>query len=404
MLTKTFTLLFYLKKRSNYVTGKLPIYLRITVNGQRFELATKRYCDPEKWNTASGRQNGTREEARLLNNYLETMQTKVFEVRRQLIESNIEITAEAVKAKLSGAGDKPTFILEVFQAHNDQLAKLIGIDYARGTLKRYETCLSHTRNFIQWKYKADDLDINKLDYDFISDYEFWFKTIRKCDHNTSMKYLANFKKIVWICVKKGWLARDPFHAYKMSKREVNRQALTQSELTRISEKEFGTERLDQVRDIFVFCCYTGLAYVDVYKLKRSEVVEGFDGGDWITIKRQKTDSASLIPLLPPAFEIIKKYEDHPQVIAQDRLLPVLSNQKMNAYLKEIADVCSIDKAITFHLARHTFATTVTLSNGVPIESVSKMLGHSNIRTTQIYAKVVDKKISEDMKKIKALYS
>lgn len=404
MLTKTFTLLFYLKKRSNYVTGKLPIYLRITVNGQRFELATKRYCDPEKWNTASGRQNGTKEEARLLNNYLETMQTKVFEVRRQLIESNIEITAETVKAKLSGAGDKPTFILEVFQAHNDQLEKLIGIDYARGTLKRYETCLSHTRNFIQWKYKADDLDISKLDYDFISDYEFWFKTIRKCDHNTSMKYLANFKKIVLICVKKGWLARDPFHAYKMSKREVNRQALTQSELTRISEKEFGTERLDQVRDIFVFCCYTGLAYVDVYKLKRSEVVEGFDGGDWITIKRQKTDSASRIPLLPPAFEIIKKYEDHPQVAAQDRLLPVLSNQKMNSYLKEIADVCSIDKAITFHLARHTFATTVTLSNGVPIESVSKMLGHSNIRTTQIYAKVVDKKISEDMKKIKALYS
>lgn len=404
MLTKTFTLLFYLKKRSNYVSGKLPIYLRITVNGQRFELATKRYCDPEKWNTASGRQNGTREEARLLNNYLETMQTKVFEVRRQLIESNIEITAETVKAKLSGAGDKPTFILEVFQAHNDQLEKLIGIDYARGTLKRYETCLSHTRNFIQWKYKADDLDINKLDYDFISDYEFWFKTIRKCDHNTSMKYLANFKKIVLICVKKGWLARDPFHAYKMSKREVNRQALTQSELTRISEKEFSTERLDLVRDIFVFCCYTGLAYVDVYKLKRSEVVEGFDGGDWITIKRQKTDSASRIPLLPPAFEIIKKYEDHPQVVAQDRLLPVLSNQKMNSYLKEIADVCSIDKAITFHLARHTFATTVTLSNGVPIESVSKMLGHSNIRTTQIYAKVVDKKISEDMKKIKALYS
>ena len=190
----------------------------------------------------------------------------------------------------------------------------------------------------------------------------------------------------------------------MSKREVNRQALAQSELTRISEKEFSTERLDLVRDIFVFCCYTGLAYVDVYKLKRSEVVEGFDGGDWITIKRQKTDSASRIPLLPPAFEIIKKYENHPQVIAQDRLLPVLSNQKMNAYLKEIADVCSIDKAITFHLARHTFATTVTLSNGVPVESVSKMLGHSNIRTTQIYAKVVDKKISEDMKKIKALYS
>ncbi len=404
MLTKTFTLLFYLKKRSNYVKGKLPIYLRVTVDGQRFELATKRYCDPEKWNAASGKQNGTREEARLLNTYLETMQTKVFEVRRQLIEANIEITAEAVKAKLSGVSDKPNLILEIFQAHNDQVSKLIGIDYARGTLKRYETSLAHTRKFIQWKYNSDDVDISKLDYDFISGYEFWLKTIRKCDHNTSMKYLANFKKIVLICVKKGWLVRDPFYAYKMSKREVDRQALTQSELTRVSVKEFGTERLALVRDIFVFCCYTGLAYADVYKLKRSEVIEGFDGGDWITIKRQKTDSPSRIPLLPPAFEIIKKYEGHPQVFTGDRLLPVLSNQKMNAYLKEIADLCGIDKVITFHLARHTFATTVTLSNGVPIESVSKMLGHSNIRTTQMYAKVIDRKISEDMKKIKALYS
>src|SRR5690606_7001326 len=342
--------------------------------------------------------------ARLLNNYLETLQAKVFEVRRQLIESDIPITAEAIKTKLTGTGDKPNLILEVFQAHNDQLTKLIGIDYARGTLKRYETCLAHTRNFIQWKYNADDLDITKLDYDFISDYEFWLKTIRKCDHNTTMKYLANFKKIVLICVKKGWLVRDPFYAYKMSKREVDRQALTSTELTRISLKEFGTERLAQVRDIFVFCCYTGLAYVDVYKLKRSEIIEGIDGGNWITIKRQKTDSPSRIPLLPPALAILKKYEDHPQVIGQDRLLPVLSNQKMNSYLKEIADVCGINKAITFHLARHTFATTVTLSNGVPIESVSKMLGHSNIRTTQLYAKVVDKKISEDMMKIKALYS
>lgn len=374
--------------------------MRLTLDGQRFELTTKRYCGPEKWNTASGRQNGTREQARLLNNYLKTLQAKVFEVRRQLIESDIPITAKAIKTKLSGAGDKPNLILEAFQLHNVQVEKLVGIDYALGTLKRYETSLVHTLEFIRWKYKGEGLDIKKLDYVFISDYEFWLKTIRKCDHNTTMKYLANFKKIVLICVKKGWLVKDPFYAYKMNKREVDRQVLTSSELTRISLKEFGTERLAQVRDIFVFCCYTGLAYVDVYKLKRSEIVEGIDGGNWITIKRQKTDSPSRIPLLPPALAILKKYEDHPQVIGQDRLLPVLSNQKMNAYLKEIADVCGINKAITFHLARHTFATTITLSNGVPIESVSKMLGYSNIRTTQHYAKLLDTRISSDMEKLK----
>lgn len=186
----------------------------------------------------------------------------------------------------------------------------------------------------------------------------------------------------------------------MNKREVDRQVLTSSELTRISLKEFGTERLAQVRDIFVFCCYTGLAYVDVYKLKRSEIVEGIDGGNWITIKRQKTDSPSRIPLLPPALAILKKYEDHPQVIGQDRLLPVLSNQKMNSYLKEIADLCGITKKLTFHMARHTFATTVTLANNVPIETVSKMLGHTNIKTTQHYAKLLDTRISSDMEKLK----
>lgn len=179
--------------------------MRLTLDGQRFELTTKRYCGPEKWNTASGRQNGTREQARLLNNYLKTLQAKVFEVRRQLIESDIPITAKAIKTKLSGAGDKPNLILEAFQLHNVQVEKLVGIDYALGTLKRYETSLVHTREFIRWKYKAEDLDIKKLDYVFISDYEFWLKTIRKCDHNTTMKYLANFKKIVLICVKKaGW--------------------------------------------------------------------------------------------------------------------------------------------------------------------------------------------------------
>ena len=401
MLTKTFSLLFYLKKGRNYTEGKLSIYLRVTVDGQRFELATKRHCDPEKWNASTGRQNGTREEARSLNAYLETLQAKVFEVRRQMIESNAEITAEAVKNKLTGVSDKPILILEVFQLHNDQVEKLVGIDYALGTLKRYETSLAHTREFIRWKYKIEDLDIKKLDYDFVCEYEFWLKAIRKCAHNTSMKYLANFKKIVLTCVKKGWLTRDPFYAYKMSKREVDRQALTQPELDRVSVKDFGIGRLAHVRDIFVFCCYTGLAYADVYKLKRSELIKGIDGGDWITIKRQKTDSPSRVPLLPQALNILKRYENHPEVVVLDRLLPVLSNQKMNSYLKEIADVCGINKVITFHLARHTFATTVTLSNGVPIESVSKMLGHRNLKTTQQYAKIIDTKISNDMKALKS---
>jgi integrase len=210
------------------------------------------------------------------------------------------------------------------------------------------------------------MDITELNYEYISEYAFWLKSIRNCSHNTTMKYLANFKKIVLICIKNGWLPSDPFTGFKLAKKEIERPLLTEQELQTISSKQFATERLNYVRDIFLFSCYTGLAYADVKKLKRSEVGVGVDGEKWIFTKRKKTDSSTRIPLLPTSLAILHQYSNHPQCVNEDRLLPVLSNQKMNAYLKEIADLCGIDKDLTFHIARHTFATTVTLSNGVPI--------------------------------------
>ncbi|HXB42711.1 MAG TPA: site-specific integrase, partial [Puia sp.] len=236
----------------------------------------------------------------------------------------------------------------------------------------------------------------KLDHEFITEYEFWLKSARNCSHNTTMKYLANFKKVVLICVKNGWLQRDPFFGYKMTKKPVIREFLSEPELKLMAEKQFG-KRLQQVRDIFLFCCYSGLAYADVYKLKRSEIRIGIDGKKWIFTSRKKTETLSRIPLLPVSLAILEKYADHAECIITDRLLPVLTNQKMNSYLKEIADVCGITKELTFHIARHTFATTVTLNNGVPIETVSKMLGHTNLKTTQHYAKLLDTRVSEDMK-------
>jgi site-specific recombinase XerD len=402
MLTKSFTMFYYLKKRNNYVKGNLPIYLRLTIDGKRVELATKRECEPEKWNSSAGRKSGNKEEVKLLNAYLDTLQGKIYEIHRQLISDGKEITAEVIKDKLTGVADKPKMILEVFQRHNEKLRQLAGNEYAFGTVVRYETSLEHTKNFIFWKFKQHDFDINRLNYEFISEYEFWLKTVRKCGHNTAMKYLANFKKIVLIYVKSGWLAKDPFFAFKLGKREVDREALNSNEVIAITKKVFVSPRLDQVRDIFLFCCYTGLSYVDVHKLKRSEVIDGIDGEKWLVIKRQKTDSPSRIPILPFAWKILEKYKDHAQCKVKGQLLPVLSNQRMNSYLKEIADICGVEKTMTFHLARHTFATTITLTNGVPIESVSKMLGHRSIKTTQQYAKIVDKKISDDMINLRKL--
>jgi len=400
----SFGLLFHLKKSKIFKEGKLYIYMRITINGNSVEISTKRKCKPENWNVAAGRLKGKTDVVKSCNAYLDTLQQKVFEAKRKLIETDKELNAENIKNLLLGKDNgKKYMLLEVFQYHNDQMAALVGQEYAPGTLERYKTSYKHTQSFLEWKYKLKDIDITKLNFEFISDYEFWVKSVRKCDHNTTMKYLSNFKKIVIRCIKNGWLQKDPFIGFSMAKREVERSALTEYELELLQAKKFPIRRLELVKNIFLFSCYTGLAYADVQKLKRSEIVIGIDGEKWIFTKRQKTDSPSRIPLLPVALTILKLYEDDLQCKFQDKVLPVLSNQKMNSYLKEIADSCGINKNLTYHIARHTFATTITLSNGVPIETVSKMLGHRNIKTTQHYAKILDRKISEDMKSLRQKY-
>lgn len=400
MMDKSFGLLFYLKKPKKYVSGPIPIYLRITVNGIPRELSTKRECEPQRWNPYAQCAKGSNEDSKALNYYLDTLRRQVHEARRKLIEEETAITASGLKNILIGNVGAPKMILEIFQEHNDQLKELVGKEFSPATLERYKTSLEHTRSFIKWKYNVEDMDISKLDYEFVSDYEFWLKSKRKCNHNTSIKYISNFRKIVNRCIRNGWLIKDPFAGFKMTKKEVERKVLTQKEIQRILDKEFVTSRLEQVRDIFIFACFTGLSYADIKKLRQNEIVIGVDGEQWIFTNRQKTDSSSRIPLLPIPLNIIDKYRKHPLCNNKSMVLPVLSNQKMNSYLKEIADLCGIEKHLTFHLARHTFATTVTLSNGVPIESVSKMLGHKNIRTTQIYAKVLDMKISDDMRRLK----
>lgn len=235
------------------------------------------------------------------------------------------------------------------------------------------------------------------------EYEFYLRSVRKCANNTAVKYIKNFHKIINQCLANGWLNKDPFANYKSKVKEVTREFLTEKEIETILNKRFVSERLELVRDIFILSCFTGLAYIDVKQLTLDNISLGIDGDKWIFKNRQKTETASKIPLLPVAQDIINKYAEHPVCKNENRLLPILSNQKMNAYLKEIVDVCEINKDLTFHIARHTFATTVTLSNGVPLETVSKMLGHTNLKTTQHYAKILDKKISEDMMILKSKF-
>ncbi|MCX2739495.1 site-specific integrase [Pontibacter anaerobius] len=395
-----FNLLFYLKKPKHYNTGSVPIYMRITVEGKRAELTTGRECEPSRWNAAAGRVIGTKASIKSMNMYLDNLQAKVYEAHRQLVEAEQAITAESIKNKFIGKEESPRMLIEIFEEHNLKLKALVGAEYSAETLKRYKTSLRHTAGFLRWKYKVDDIDIRKVDPFFVSEYDFYLRSVRKCCNNSAVKYIKNFGKVIRICLANGWLESDPFRNYKAKTKKVDRVFLTEEELQKMADKVFVSDRLTQVRDIFLFSCFTGLAYVDVQKLKHSDIRKGVDGEQWIFKNRQKTDTASRIPLLPMALSILERYREHPQCVYEGRLLPVLSNQKMNAYLKEIADICGITKSITFHIARHTFATTVTLLNGVPMESVSKMLGHTSLRTTQYYAKILDVKVGEDMQKLR----
>ncbi|MFD2586725.1 MAG: integrase [Dokdonia donghaensis] len=397
----TFSILFYPRGNDIDKNGNAPIYLRITVNGKRSELSIKRKVLLSRWNSEAGKVRGTTTDVRELNKYMDTIKVKIYKIQETLYENQELVTADIIKNVYLGKGIHHKMLLEIFQNHNDKIERLVGKEFAPGTIERYKTAKKHVSDYISLEYNLEDIPVKDVDHKFISGLEYYLKTERKCAHNTAIKYVTNFKKIIRIAFANDWIQKDPFANWKAKLKIVEREFLTEEDIQKMVEKELHTERLDQVKDIFLFSCFTGLAYADVKKLSRNDIVIGIDGDKWIKIKRSKTDTRSSIPLLPTAIDILKKYDDHPDVSNKGRLLPVLSNQKMNSYIKEIAILCKIRKNLTFHLARHTFATTVTLSNGVPIESVSKMLGHKSLRTTQHYAKILDRKVSEDMKILKA---
>ena len=402
-MSNTFKLLFFLRKPKKYESGPQPIYMRITVDGQRAEMTVQRECDPTVWDDNAGRTTSTKETGRLLNSHLEGLMARAYLNQTDLIQNQRPVTAQAIVNRLSGKPDKSRMLVSIFENHNKEMKQLVGKEYSPSTLNRYETSLQHVVNFMQWKFGVTDIDIRMINHEFLTDFNFYMRSEKKCNNNSTVKYIRNFGKIIRICLSNGWLAKDPFANLKIKVKEVERTFLSDEELQILHDKVFAMDRLNQVKDIFLFSCYTGLAYIDTKNLTPANIVIGIDGNKWIFTHRKKTDSPSHIPLLQPALEIIEKYSNNPKSRNENVLLPILSNQKMNAYLKEIANCCEIDKELTYHIARHTFATTVTLSNNVPLESVSKMLGHKNLRTTQHYAKILDKKVSNDMQQLRSIY-
>ncbi|CAM4070969.1 site-specific integrase [Gillisia limnaea] len=389
-------ILFYLKRGRSTPDDISVIYTRITINGKRSEFSTGRQIELRKWSSGSGNAKGNSDESKSINRFLDSIKSKLYDINDRLIRVNQSISSKIIRDIYFGKGEEQRMLMEIFQEHNDQMKKLIGKGYTKGTMQRYNACKAHIENYLLYSYKKKDIPVQEVDHKFITGFEHYLKSQKDCAHNTAIKYIVNFKKIIRIAYANQWIDRDPFFHWKGTWKSSEREYLTDMELQKMGEIEFDIPRLELVRDIFLFCCYTGLAFADVKKLSEDDIVLGMNGKKWIKTKRQKTNSLSSIPLLEVPEAILEKYSDHPQVKSGKVVLPVLTNQKSNAYLKEIADVCGIKKNLTTHLARHTFATTVTLSKGVPIESVGKMLGHKSLKTTQIYAKVLDEKVGRDM--------
>lgn len=386
------SILFYVKKSKLLKSGKAPIYLRITVNGKSAECGLKHAVDPNLWDSNKHRVKGSSKEARETNDRILSAQTELFEIKRALIAQGKHINEKVLLNAFKGepsASSKPTMVCELFQEHNDRMQALIGKEYSGATWIRYRTSLSHIRDFLEQTRGVSDLHLQQLDSTFIRDFEHYLKTEKGCRHNSSMKHIKSLKKVVKIALESTLITTDPFTGYRVSIKKTRRVYLTAEELDSIQELELMNQRLEEVRDLFVFQCYTGIAYTDLKNLKPENIQTGVDDSPWIYGFRQKTGVEYHIPLWPQALKILRKYKNQP-----GQLLPLKSNQKLNAYLKEIATLAGINKKLTTHVARHTFATTVTLTQGVPMEVVSKLLGHTKLQTTQIYSQVNDQHIAQ----------
>lgn len=395
MLEKSLGLMFFLKKPQDYVEGLVPVYLRITVDGLPKEMSTKRMWDPDRWNVKANRAAGTKDDAKSLNNYLDILQGKAYDTRTALIDRGKVVTAAEIKNVLSGEKQRNWMLLALFQKHNNELEELVGKGVEEGTVTNFKTSYKHTARFLKSVYKMDDMNILSLDLEFIKKLYHWYKTVKDLNHNSALKNIANMKKIVLDCVDNGWLLGDPFVKFPMTRDEVDTVYLTKEQVQAIANKKITNPRLSRVRDLFIFSCFTGLSFIDMKQLKRSEVFTT-NGELRIYKNRQKTGTPAVIPLLPIAKGILKKYEDDEYCIVKDMLLPVLSNQKYNSYLKELADRCDVEIELSSKIARNTFGTTITLANNVPMETISKMMGHKSLRQTQHYAKVLAIKVTEDM--------
>lgn len=391
-MKSNFKAAFYL--RSNHVNkdGKSMVMLRCSLNGERANFgSTGIGVDPKAWNSSKSRVKGRTTEALSTNLQLSNLENLVLSIYNKY-ENTDELSLDRIKQDFLGKTVSTDTVMELFETHNEDVKKQVGYGLSTTSYQKYELVRKRFAEMIMKKYRRKDLRLTEVTPFVIHDFELYLRTEIGQSANTATKTLKTFKSVILFGLRNGLTTNNPFANIRFHLKAVDRGYLEDDELNRLMNKEIENKRLSLIRDLFVFSCFTGLAYIDLANLKGENIVT-LNGVEWIKGRRIKTGTLINVVLLDIPKRLILKYTDDKR--RKEFLFPIISNQKMNAYLKEIAAICNIDKNLTCHIARHTFAT-MALSKGVPIESVSKMLGHTNIRTTQIYAKVTDKKIEHDM--------
>ena len=369
--------------------------LRIYLNNERLSLgSTGISVKSSQWDKEKERIKGRTTEALNTNLQLDNIASGLQSIFRRIEMSDV-VSLERIKSEFLGKKEEIDTLMQLFEKHNDDVAKQVGVSVGKATLQKYNVCKRHFSEFLEKQYKRSDLKLTELTYVVIREFDLYLRTEVGQNPNTATKTMKTFKTITLLGQKMGVLLHDPFMNHRFHIEPVNRGFLTDEEILCIAHKQINIPRLELIRDIFIFSCFTGLAYIDVSNLTPDHIVTLGDK-QWIMTQRQKTSVETNVLLLDIPKAIIAKYGG--KTYRNGKLFPMLTNQKTNSYLKEIADICGIKKKLTFHLARHTFAT-MSLSKGVPMESVSKMLGHTNIRTTQIYARITNKKIEHDMEEL-----
>ncbi|MFI3324060.1 MAG: site-specific integrase [Rikenellaceae bacterium] len=394
MSRTTFKVAFFIKRAALKKSGKMPIIARITINGKMAQFSTQLEVADQMWSVPLGRATGQSKESKQINDYLESIKASLINLHHEKRRVGVELSAERLKSMYLGKGDEKQTLIAAFAEHNKGVEKLVGIETTLSTYKKYELAKRRLIEFLTFQYGITDIAMSELNLNFVRNYELFLKTEKELSHNVAAKMIQFLKKIVSLAFFNGTIANNPFAPYKIRLTKVDRGYLSEEELDILLHKKIDIPRLDCIRDVFLFCCYTGLSYIDIKNLTTRNIVESSNGDLWIKTHRQKTKNPVSVLLLDVPRSILDKYRG---TLPEEDVLPVLSNQKCNSYLKELADICHIDKNLTFHMSRHTFATTLTISNGVPIETVSKMLGHSSIKITQIYARITTEKINKDMK-------